>query len=294
MTQPASDKGLNSDAAFAADRLLDVALPGFAARLVLIDASTTAFEAEFRHLAGRTAAVTLARAAAGALLLGSDLKNDERLAVQVRAEGPLAGLLVEADARLRFRGYTHKKVVPELDASSSPPTAGLGPVGRLQIIRSTGSQVVYRGVTALRTGDPADDLRAAMEESAQIPTRLWIDHGYERQLTHVVGAMLQAVPGHDAAAFKALAAAIDARVDAARPFPRDLMALLAALMPPDVERRPLGERPVGFACRCSRDKVVAMLKSLGPPEGGGGYPDENRVTCAFCNDVFEIAATDLT
>jgi molecular chaperone Hsp33 len=293
MTQPESNKPLNGDHAIGADRLIDVALPGRAARLVLIDASATAFEAEFRHLAGRVAAVTLARAAAGALLLGSDLKNDERMAVQVRGEGPLKGLLVEVDAELRFRGYTHQKVIPDMDAATTPFERGLGSEGRMQVIRSTGAQVVYRGVTALRTGDPADDLGAAMDHSAQIPTRLWIDHGYGRQLTHAVGVLLQATPGRQPGDFARLAGAIDARAPAARPFSRDLRATLAAVLPADVERRILGERPVRFACRCSREKVVEMLRSLGPPEGEAVHPDENRVTCAFCNDVFAIDASDL-
>ena len=37
-----------------------------------------------------------------------------------------------------------------------------------------------------------------------------------------------------------------------------------------------------------------MLKSSGPPEGETGFPAENRVTCVFCNDAFEIAPHELS
>jgi hypothetical protein len=32
---------------------------------------------------------------------------------------------------------------------------------------------------------------------------------------------------------------------------------------------------------------------MGPPEGGASYPDENRVTCAFCNDTYVVLASEL-
>ncbi len=275
-----------------ADRLLEVGFPGRNFRLLLADVSATAFEAEFRHLSGRIAAVVMARTAVASILLGADLKGDERLSIQVRSEGPLHGLLAEADALLRFRGYTNKKALPGLDDGAEPFTVGLGTAGRLQIIRSTGSQVVYRGITALQDGDVASDLETALRDSVQIPSRLVLDHGYDRQLTFASGALLQALPDCPPAAFESFATEFGRRAEAARPFGRDLDRLLAALVPADIPHRILLERPVGFACRCSREKVVDMLRQLGPPEGGAHLP-ENGVTCVFCNDTYRITAEEL-
>jgi molecular chaperone Hsp33 len=281
------------DRPFGEDRLVEASLPDRSARLLLVDASATAFETEYRHLSGRLASCVMARAAAGVLLLAADLKGDERVALQIRAEGPLEGLLAEADAALRFRGYTNKKVVSELDRGEAPIEAGLTATGRLQVIRSTGAAVVYRGVTSLRRGDLEADIEAALVESAQIPSRLFLDHGYDRQLAFASGVLLQALPGGDEGAFAAFAAAVAARAEAARPFGRDLSALLDRLLPNSEPRKVLSTRPVAFKCRCSREKVVAMLRGLGPPEEGA-FPPLSRVVCAFCNDSFEIPASELS
>src|SRR5436190_15476384 len=123
------------------DRLMTVILPAHHCRLLLAEVSGTAFEAEFRHLAGRVGAEVLARAAAAAVLLGADLKNDERLSIQARCEGPVKGYLVEIDAKLSFRGYTQKKTIRAFDRTKRSFSEGLGKVGRLQVIRSTGSGI---------------------------------------------------------------------------------------------------------------------------------------------------------
>ncbi|HYC76957.1 MAG TPA: Hsp33 family molecular chaperone HslO [Planctomycetota bacterium] len=278
---------------FGPDRVMDVGLPGRAARLVLVDATETAIEAEFRHLAGRVAAIVMARAAAASLLIGSDLKNDERLAIQVHAEGPLKGFLVETDASLRFRGYTQIKALEGYDSGSLPYVFGLGARGRVQFLRSTAAGVFYRSLTALRFGDVAADLETALNQSQQTPSRLWLDHAYDRRVLRSGGALLQALPGAELSEFTALADRIATRAQAARPWPRDLDALCDALLPPDVERRTLSTRLAAFACRCTRERVVELLKSLGPPEEEQSYPPESRVTCVFCNDVFEIPSDEL-
>lgn len=275
-----------------ADRLLEIGFPGRNFRLLITDVSATAFEAEFRHLSGRIASIVMARTAAASILLGADLKGDERLSIQIRSDGPLHGLLAESDAQLRFRGYTNKKALPGLDDGTPPFTVGLGAEGRVQLIRSTGSQVVYRGITALRNGDVASDLETALRDSTQIPSRLVLDHGYDRQLTFAAGALLQALPGCGPDEFESFAVEFERRAAAARPFGRDLDRLLGLLVPSGVEHRILLERPVGFACRCSRGKVVDMLRQLGPPEGGVHLP-ENGVTCVFCNDTYRITAEEL-
>ncbi len=299
MTQPETPEGpanstTSAGSAFGADRLLEIALEGRDMRLLVADVSSSAFEAEFRHLSGRLASETLARAAVAVVLIGADLKNDERLAIQIRTDGPVKGLLAEVDVDLRFRGYTNVKVLAGLDEGVVRQATAVGPEGRVQLIRSTGAQVVYKGITALRNGDIASDLEAALEESTQIPSRMWIDHGYDRQLTFASGALLQAMPGCTRQEFDELGAEISLRAEAAMPFGRDPEALVRALLGPDRVFRILRTRTVAFGCRCSRDKVVGILKQLGPPPETGEYPEESRVTCAFCSDLFTVSREELS
>lgn len=275
------------------DRLVSILLPDHNARLLLADVSGSAFEAEFRHICGRVSAEITARAIAAAALIGADLKDDERLAIQVRCEGPIEGYLVEVDAALKVRGYSNKKVLSELDRSDRPCSEGVGPTGRLQVIRSTGSGTLYQGITNLASGDVATDIERSLLESQQVPSRLLIDHGYGAQLTYALGALLQAMPGSNEQQFVKLAGVLTERADAARPWPRDLDALARVLLPSTVATKTLLSRPVSFSCRCSRDRAINVLRLVGPPEGETVWPAENRVTCAFCNDTYVVAPSEI-
>src|SRR5262245_11175679 len=154
------------------DALVNILLPDHHCRLLLADASGTACEAEFRHLARRVAAEGLGRAAVAAVLLGADLKDDERLSIQARCEGPIEGYLVEVDSKLNFRGYTNKKTLRGLDRSARPFVVGLGKVGRLQVIRSTGSGIFYQRVTSFAQGDVARAHDRSLQEAPQLASTL--------------------------------------------------------------------------------------------------------------------------
>ncbi len=275
------------------DRLLTLILPEVGVRLVLVDASATAFEAEFRHLCGRCSAEVTARAIVGNVLLGADLKGDERLSIQLTSNGPVGGFLTEVDADLRVRGYPTRKVMRKLDVGTMKYSEALGTEGRMVLLRSTAAGVVYQGVTELAERDIATDLERHLRESQQIPSVLCIDHGYGRQLTHAVGFLMQALPGVEEVAFDELARQIRGRVGAARPFDRTLERLVEKVLPPDVTYQVLGERAPRFQCRCSRERVVSTLRSIGPPDDGQGYPEISRVTCAFCNDTYEIPSAEI-
>ena len=160
------------------DSLVAAVLPALPARVVAANVSGTVFEAEARHVSARLSAEVTARAAAAVILVGSDLKGDERLSMQVLSDGPLAGLLVEVDANLRFRGYTHRKTAGAHDHDGTPHTAALGTAGRLQMIRSTGGGITYQGITALGDGDLIADVERALRDSQQIPSCQIVDHGY--------------------------------------------------------------------------------------------------------------------
>jgi molecular chaperone Hsp33 len=49
----------------------------------------------------------------------------------------------------------------------------------------------------------------------------------------------------------------------------------------------LAERPLRFACSCSRERVAAMLQSLGPEEAHAALADgQAEVRCEFCSQRY--------
>ena len=277
---------------FGRDRLVQGIIEPEEVRILAVDATATAFESEYRHLSGRCSAEIVADLCAGAALLGADLKNDERLSFQARLSGPIGGFLCEIDRDLNFRGSTHKKTVPDLDAGSGRIAEAMGS-GSLQVLRSTAATVVYQGITTMEAGSVAADFERHLSESQQVASALVLRHGYDRQLVSAHGLLMQALPSATESGFERVATEIRRRADALAFWPRDPEALLAAVCS-GFGLRILGSREVRFRCRCNRERVVDMLRGMGPPEDGSGWPEVSRVGCAFCGDVFEIPPAELT
>ncbi len=58
----------------------------------------------------------------------------------------------------------------------------------------------------------------------------------------------------------------------------------------------LGEKPLAFACSCSRERVEAMLVSLGSAEADAAVAagdGEARVTCEFCGQDYRFDAAQM-
>ncbi|MFL6619647.1 MAG: Hsp33 family molecular chaperone HslO, partial [Povalibacter sp.] len=53
--------------------------------------------------------------------------------------------------------------------------------------------------------------------------------------------------------------------------------------------------PVFFRCRCSRERVIGMLRSLGPDEIKSVLAERGsvEVRCDFCNRAYEFDSVDI-
>ena len=127
-------------------------------------------------------------------------------------------------------------------------------------------------------------------QSEQLPTRLLL----AADGTRAAGLMLQKLPGdegdHDGwtragALFDTLS-------------PHELLETPAATLlhrlfheeSPDV----LAERPLRFACSCSRERVSDMLRSLGPDEARAALADgQAEVRCEFCGQRYIFSPDDI-
>ena len=69
--------------------------------------------------------------------------------------------------------------------------------------------------------------------------------------------------------------------------------LLARLFQEDAPRL-LGDRPLRFACSCSRERVAAMLESLGPEEARAAVIDgAARIRCEFCGQDYQFSGDEV-
>lgn len=236
----------------------------------------------------------LGEAAAAAALFTAHAKINGRLSVQLRGHGGLRTLFAECTAAGTLRGIAQLDEAA-LDGSMPPPSRDLRKLGDDALLAITienpslgGREPMrYQGLVEIDAESLDEAFEGYFRQSEQLPTRLLLACDGQR----AAGFMLQALPGDpgDSDGWTRVGALFET-LDSAE---------LLALPPAELVRRLfheeapelLGEQPLRFACSCSRERVGAMLVSLGADEAdaavaaGGG---QAQVRCEFCGQDYRF------
>ena len=228
----------------------------------------------------------LGDALAAIALLAATIKFKGALILQIRGDGPLHMLVVQATHENTLRGIArwHDDV----------------PDGSLQDIFGNANIVItiepefgdpYQGIIALQGDNLAAAIEAYFMQSEQLPTRLWLasdDHA-------CAGFLLQELPGkqndpHDWEHHEHLAATLTAE-EILSLQAKDLLHRLFH----EEDVRLFESDPLSFRCTCSRERIEAVLLSLGPVEVHDIIEKEGNVSvdCEFCNAHYEFDTVDV-
>lgn len=235
----------------------------------------------------------LGEASAAAALFTGHAKVDGRLSVQLRGDGRLRTLFAECTAAGTLRGIA--RLAEGDDAPVSRDLRELGPGAMLAItIENRGAAgrepVRYQGVVALEADDLATAFEQYFQQSEQLPTRLLLTADAGR----AAGLMLQKLPGDegDGDGWNRASVLFDTLG------PEELLqwpaeTLLTRLFHEE-DIRLLGDKPLRFACSCSRERVAAMLESLGPDEARAAVVEGSaQVRCEFCGQAYRFSADEV-
>ena len=239
-------------------------------------------------------AACLGETLAATALMTGHAKVDGRLSVQLRGTGALRSMFAECTRDGSLRGLVHY---------TEPLPDPLGPraFGDGSLLAITIENVAIGGRDGMRyqglVGLDADSMAAAFEgyfaQSEQLPTRMLL----AADSSNAVGLMLQKLPGQgdDADGWQRAVAIFDTlgREELLTTPPH---ALLFRLFHEDGVRL-LDERPLRFGCSCSRQRVLAMLQSLGREEALAAAavhdPPVAEISCEFCGQTYRVARGEL-
>ena len=234
----------------------------------------------------------LGEACAAAALLTGHAKIDGRLSIQLRGQGALRTLFAECTAAGTLRG------IAQLAEDAPPPNdlRDLGPDPILAItIENPGARGQeaqrYQGLVALEGEHLAAAFEGYFRQSEQLPTRLLLAADGEA----CAGLMLQKLPGdagdddgwtRAGALFDTLGG--DELLDLDTP---TLLHRLFHEESPEI----LARRDLRFACSCSRDRVAAMLQSLGEEEATAAAVADGvaLIRCEFCGQGYRFTADEI-
>jgi molecular chaperone Hsp33 len=257
----------------------------------------------------------LGQMTAAATLMQANLKFDGALILQVQGDGPVKLAVAESLSDLRFRATA--KVVGDVTADASfPELVNAHGHGRCAITldpknRDAGQQP-YQGIVplALEDGAPAADVATMLEhymrQSEQLDTRIVLASTDEI----AAGLLIQRLPIQGEKNLEGPAGAgAPAEIDEDA-FTRisHLAGTLTAeeLLTLDTQtvlQRLFWDEPVrlfdpqhpSFSCSCSRERVRAMLKSLGRAEADAILAERKdiEIGCDFCGAQYRFDPVDV-
>lgn len=254
-------------------------------------------ELQRRHNTWPVATAALGRTASIALMTGLLLKGPERLTVQVKGDGPLGSIFVDADAVGHVRGYVDNPHI-HLPANAMGKLDVGGGVGQgmLYVMRDMGLRDVYRGSVELQSGEIADDFTYYFTVSEQTPSAVGAGVLVDTD-NHVIvsgGFIVQLLPGHtdqDIAELEQNVGQIRSVTD----FLRDGATAedLQNIILPNA--RVLGRQTVSFQCTCSHERFKASLKGLGEAEIRSLIEEHGdaEVVCHFCGNKYNFTVDEL-
>lgn len=230
----------------------------------------------------------LGEAAAATALFTGHAKVDGRLSVQLRGTGPLRTLFAECTAAGTLRG------IVQLDEAAGPVSRDVRELGDDAVLAITienpahGARepMRYQGLVALQSDSLSGAFEDYFRQSEQLPTRLLLATGGDR----VAGLMLQKLPGDegDEDGWLRVGALFDTLgTDELLTLPAE--TLLTRLFHEDGVQL-VGQKPLRFACSCSRGRVESMLVSLGEAEALAAVADgEADIRCEFCGQHYRFS-----
>ncbi|MED4601863.1 Hsp33 family molecular chaperone HslO [Paenibacillus validus] len=257
-------------------------------------------ELRVRHQTTPTATAALGRTVTAALMMGTMLKGEEKLTVQVKGGGPIGQIVADANAKGEVRGYVDNPAVDlPLNAIGKLDVAGaVGTDGFLYITKDLGLKEPYRGSIPIISGELAEDFTYYFAQSEQTPSAValgvLVDVDYTVKTAG--GFIIQLLPGLDGQEI----AQLEKQLGELPPITKlldqgeSLESILKTLLP-DVE---VLERrdDIKFQCKCSRERVEQTLISLGRSELEQLLAEDGQaeVSCHFCNETYRFNGSELS
>lgn len=234
----------------------------------------------------------LGQALAGSALFAGALKFEGHLSIHLRSEGPLRLLFAECTHEGRLRGLARwegAEPAAEIALAEQQPHLAI-------TIENTQNSARYRGLVAVEANTLAEAFEGYFGQSEQLPTRVVLAQAGGRcgglMLQQVAGAG-GAQAGHDDDAWNRVGHLLATLTEHE----------LLELSPETLLHRLFHEeglhlddaRPLAFACSCSYERVVGMLRALGRAETNAALQAEPvvAVTCEFCNRRYAFDSVDI-
>ena len=261
--------------------------------LVYVDVTGPARELERSHLCGPAAGLVQAEALACVALLGAEMSQPkEAVTLRFRVSGPIAGILVENMCGGGLRGYTHNKVLNDLDTMASvDDIKTLGALGEMGVVRSIPGKTLSSAMVNVSPASLQKGLKEYFLKSLQRNVELVVEaHSTTDGVAYSRAALVECMPDGDKRIFNKFCRRIESGVVADALKEPCSMEKLCALFDAH-ECRIDTPQDLGFKCRSSFERVEKMVNGL--PDADikdmihGAQP--TQIVCHMCGEAYRVS-----
>ena len=253
-------------------------------------------EAAIRHHTSHLASAALGRAMNGALLLAATMKDNERIALRLKGDGPIGEVVADAEGT-HVRGYVGDPDVFLPLKNGKLDVGGAIGAGNIIVTRYLQNAEPFTGYAELVDGEIASDLTNYLYTSEQTPSSvaLGVLVNKEGQVIASGGYFIQAMPG----CAEETLAQLEENISLT-PYVTQLLELgytpekmietiargLDVTIQESIELR--------YKCRCSRQKILGALANLGQENiSAMSQDEETEVHCQFCNETYKFSGEEI-
>lgn len=278
------------------DRILKAVTSDKFFRISVVKTTDVVREAQKKHNLSLISSIILGRALTGAMLLASDLKNEERVSLRIEGSGPIGHLIAEANSSGEIRGYVLNPAAVLNPLNGAVIGDGLG-LGLLTV-----SKVLYNearpvnGTVELISGNISEDLAYYLFQSEQIASAVSVDVSLDNKgmVNHAGGVLIQALPGAPSDKSELLQQNLKVMKTISSllrdgNYVDDILRIVTR----PYEVKELSRYPVHFFCRCSKERFKNALYLVELDELVDMSDKGHDLVCHYCNSTYHISGTEI-
>lgn len=253
-------------------------------------------EAAIRHHTSHLASAALGRAMNGALLLAATMKDNERIALRLKGDGPIGEVVSDAEGT-HVRGYVGDPDVFLPLKNGKLDVGGAIGAGNIIVTRYLQNAEPFTGYAELVDGEIASDLTNYLYTSEQTPSSvaLGVLVNKEGQVIASGGYFIQAMPGCAEETLAQLEENISLTPYVTQLLelgytPEKMIETIARGLDVTIQE----SIELSYKCRCSREKILGALATLGQEDiSAMSQDEETEVHCQFCNETYKFSGEEI-
>lgn len=253
-------------------------------------------EAAIRHHTSHLASAALGRAMNGALLLAATMKDNERIALRLKGDGPIGEVIADAEGT-HVRGYVGDPDVFLPLKNGKLDVGGAIGAGNIIVTRYLQNAEPFTGYAELVDGEIASDLTNYLYTSEQTPSSvaLGVLVNKEGQVIASGGYFIQAMPGCAEETLAQLEENISLTPYVTQLLelgytPEKMIETIARGLDVTIQE----SIELSYKCRCSREKILGALATLGQEDiSAMSQDEETEVHCQFCNETYKFSGEEI-